>query len=125
MIRLERDIDFVFSQSKRLRHRGSLAVRFAVRAREDSAAPILFLFIVPKRFLKRAHDRNQIKRWLREALIHCEAYQSLLHTIENAERQYLVSIRVDRVPSAQMNWKVIQPETEKIIEALTAVVRTT
>lgn len=122
MIRLERDIDLVFKGAKRLRHGGTLAARFVKRERAEAAPPILFLFIIPKRFVRHSHERNQIKRWLREALIHSEVFQTLLSTLRTGNQQYLVSIRVDRPPSTQMHWGVIKPEIELIVEGLKLVV---
>jgi ribonuclease P protein component len=118
MIRLERDIDVVLRGGKRLKHSGTFAARFALRELPAGAKPLLFLFIVPKRFVRRAHERNQIKRWLREALIASEAFQTLTTALASSERQFLVSIRVDKAPSATMNWNVIHAEVESIVEAL-------
>lgn len=118
MIRLERDIDVVFRGGRRLKHSGTFAARYAIRELPAGAGPLLFLFIVPKRFVRRAHERNRIKRWMREAFIASEAFQALTASLTGSTRQYLVSIRVDKAPSAEMHWGVIKPEIETIVEAV-------
>ena len=72
---------FGFARKERLKKSGEFLriLRGAKRARgefltlasrqhSDSSSSLLRLgIIVPKRVFKRAHDRNQMKRWVREA----------------------------------------------------------
>jgi ribonuclease P protein component len=124
MIRLERDIDVVFRGSKRLRHPGSLHTRFALRDLPEAAATVMFIFVVPKRSVRRANQRNTIKRWLREAIIRSAAHAELIERSLGRGKQVLVSIKVDAPPSATMRWDVVVNEVEGILSALVALAST-
>lgn len=61
----KRDIDALFAQGKSAREQ-FLAVKYLDRERTDDEPPFQILFSVPKRNLKRAVQRNRVKRMLRE-----------------------------------------------------------
>jgi ribonuclease P protein component len=123
MIRFERDIDLVFRGGKRLRHPGRVPVRFALRDLGEGESAVMFIFIVPKRSVRRANQRNTIKRWLREAIIHCAAHAELIERSGESKKQILVSIKIDAPPSAAMRWDVVVGEVEGILGALLALLQ--
>lgn len=60
----KRDIELLFGKSKGVRL-GVLSIRYTMRDRgEDPAAKVIF--IVPKKRVRKAVDRNRLKRQLRE-----------------------------------------------------------
>lgn len=59
------DIDFLFGKSKSLR-KGSIILRFAFRESIENEPREKVLIVVPKKRVKRAVDRNKLKRQLRE-----------------------------------------------------------
>lgn len=122
MIRLERDIDLVFRGGKRLRHSGRLPVRYALRDLDEGECAVIFMFIVPKRAVRRANQRNTIKRWFREAIIRSAAHSELISIAAERGKQILVSIKVDAPPSATMHWDIVVGEVEAILSALALVV---
>ena len=60
-----KQLDAVFANGKSFRH-GPLKLIYLEVPFENTPAPSSFVFTVSKRQFKRAHDRNYIKRLLRE-----------------------------------------------------------
>ena len=50
-------------------------------------APFQVVFLVPKRHIKRAHERHQIKRWLRESYRHKKPF---FHPINGFTTAFLI-----------------------------------
>lgn len=63
---LKKDIDHLFANGKTLFGK-AVNVRFDVSEIQSDLPPIRFLFIVPKKRIKKANERNLLKRRLREA----------------------------------------------------------
>jgi ribonuclease P protein component len=114
MLRLGRDIDELFASGKRLRHDGKIRARYIVRENGKNDLSILFLFVVPKKFVRPAHERNKIKRWLREAIQNSDVLDELAQLLQENKKQMLIALRVETPPSARMNWNIISDEVGEI-----------
>ena len=60
-----KSIDYIFSKEGKSVHEGDITLRYASVKISDYL--LKAGFSVSKRLYKKAHDRNQYKRWLREA----------------------------------------------------------
>ncbi|HYM21275.1 MAG TPA: ribonuclease P protein component [Candidatus Kapabacteria bacterium] len=118
LLRLRHDIDELFARGKRLRYDGKIGVRYIVLENSSDAHPLLFLLVTPKRYIRKAHERNKLKRWLREVVRNSESMEKLAMQLQNANRQMIVSLFIREKPSARMNWDVIRREVEDIAQQL-------
>lgn len=50
-------------------------------------APFQVVFLVPKRHVKKAHERNQIKRWMRESYRHKKPF---FHPVDGLSTAFLI-----------------------------------
>jgi ribonuclease P protein component len=109
-LRGQRNLEWFFKNRTWLRvSERSVHVAFAVRPRPEAEASIQFLFIAAKRDMRRAHDRNRAKRWLRAAVHSIELFATIEHRLEGEvvgeqgsgleARQLLVMLRLTRLDS--------------------------
>jgi ribonuclease P protein component len=76
--------------------------------------PVQVAFSVPKRIFKRAHDRNRIKRLMREAY---RLQKSLLY--ESAETEKMkIALMLVYIGKEQMEFNRIETVVEKVISRL-------
>ena len=92
-LRGKRTLDWFF-QNRRWIKLADRRIQCAYALRELPAdqAALQFLFVASKRDMKRAHDRNKAKRWLRAAVVETEAFSQFVDTL--GDRQLLVMFRV-------------------------------
>lgn len=114
-LRLERDIDELFKKGRWLAHARKdtvvIEVKHLLRALPQANAPaILILYNAPKKYVKSAHERNKLKRWMREAVRSSEEFTKLGEMARENNRQMLVLLRLSSPPNAHCNWEHILPE---------------
>ena len=118
MLRLRRDLDALFARAKRVRSGNRyLQVRVLFREKTTSRAT-QYLFVAPKRTIRPAHERNTIKRWLREAVRTSMIEKQLQATLSENNIEALILIRVNEPPSARMNWDVVVSEVQTAFEGI-------
>ncbi len=126
-LRLQRDIDELFKEGRPLVRTGKdtsvLSGKYLLRELPEANAPvILFLYHAPKRFIRPAHDRNKLKRWMREAVRLSEEMEGIKQTLHEKNVQLLLLIRVMTPPSAKCNWQHIQKDIITLSEKLQMVI---
>jgi ribonuclease P protein component len=112
MIRLQKDIDELFAMRKSLVRSGnqtsSLSSIYHLREIEENDEPLLLLFHAPKKFIKQAHERNKLKRWIREAIRKSEEIQNAVKILRDKKLQVLLLVRADFKPSKDHAWNEIK-----------------
>lgn len=115
-LRGKRTLDWFFQNRRWLRIE-SRAVRaaYALRPLSEGDTPIQFLLIASKRDMKRAHDRNKTKRWLRAAIVDTP----MLGDIERrmGDLQLLLLLQVSAPPS-QMDYEQIRSAVSSVAMTL-------
>lgn len=118
-LRLQRDIDELFKEGRSLGRMGrdTLVVsgKYLLRKLPEAKAPvILYLYHAPKKFIKPAHERNKLKRWMREAVRLSEEMDSIKDTLHEKNVQLLLLLRITTPPSARCNWQHITEDIRSI-----------
>jgi ribonuclease P protein component len=118
MLRLQRDIDALFAARKTLARTGrdtaTLSSQYLLRELPENESPILFLLHAPKKNVRRAHERNKLKRWLREAIRRSDEMKKTFARLKEKNIQALVVIRASAPPSKKCSWDVIESDIPKI-----------
>jgi ribonuclease P protein component len=117
-LRLKRDIDLLFKEARPLAKAGRdtavVAARYVVRELAEGEVPILILYHAPKKFTKPAHERNKLKRWMREAVRLSEEMASLSEMLSGNKKQVLLLVRITTPPSPSCNWQHISADMRSI-----------
>src|SRR5438874_605520 len=83
VLHLQKDIDELFAGRKSLARSGkqtsTISSLYLLRNAIQEDEPFLFLFHVQKRVVPKAHERNKLRRWMREAVRQSEE----LHEIKS------------------------------------------
>lgn len=124
MLKLQKDIDELFASRKSLvrsgNHTSTLSSIYSIRPLIEDAPPILYLLHAPKKFIKLAHERNKLKRWMREALRTSDEFESIKDILIEKELQVLLLIRADFRPSKNHSCQHIQDDVRSIAIKLTS-----
>jgi ribonuclease P protein component len=100
MLRGKRNLDWFFQNRKwiSLKDR-SVQVGYALRPLPEGESPIQFLLVATKRDMKRAHDRNRAKRWLRAAILETPDFGDLEHQLPPLQLILMLRVAVhpDRI----------------------------
>ena len=122
MLRLQKDIDDLFSKRKSLVRSGNqtttLSSIYYLRPMPENSEPILFLLHAPKKFIKPAHERNKLKRWIREAIRKNEEFQMIREILLEKKQQALLLVRADFKPSKDHNWLQIEGDISIVTKRL-------
>jgi ribonuclease P protein component len=122
MIRLQKDIDELFAKRKSLVRSGnqtsSLSSIYFLRPLDEQSDPLLFLLHAPKKFIKQAHERNKLKRWMREAIKKNEEIEKIKEILAEKKLQVLLLIRADFKPSKDHSWQQIYEDIRIITKHL-------
>lgn len=118
-LRLQRDIDELFKEGRSLGRTGRdtsvVSGKYLLRELPEANAPvILYLYHAPKKFIKPAHERNKLKRWMREAVRLSEEMDSIKDTLHEKNVQLLLLLRITTPPSARCNWQHITEDIRSI-----------
>jgi ribonuclease P protein component len=118
MLRLQRDIDALFAARKTLARAGrdtaTLFSQYLLRELPENESPILFLLHAPKKFVRRANERNKLKRWMREAIRTSDEMKKTYIRLKEKNIQALVVIRASALPSEKCSWGNIASDIQKI-----------
>lgn len=122
-LRLQRDIDELFKEGRSLGRTGKdtsvVSGKYLLRELPEADAPaILYLYHAPKRFIKPAHDRNKLKRWMRETVRLSEEMNATGDILAQKNMQLMLLLRITTPPSAKCNWTHIQSDIQKVSEVL-------
>jgi ribonuclease P protein component len=122
MLRKQKDIDELFAKRKSLVRSGNktttLSSIYYLRPLEDFPEPILFLLHAPKKYIKKAYDRNKLKRWMREAIRINGGFENIKVMLSEKKIQALLLIRADFMPSKDHNWQQIEEDIRIIARKL-------
>jgi ribonuclease P protein component len=122
MIRLQKDIDELFAGRKSLVRSGNqtttLSSIYYLRPLLENSEPVLFLLHAPKKFIKQAHERNKLKRWMREAIRKNEEFQMIREILSAKNQQALLLLRADFKPSKDHSWQQIEEDMKIITRSL-------
>jgi len=91
---------------------------WAVRELKEGASPTLFLISVSKKNVRKAHDRNKVKRWMRAALQQVATLPEIAKTKENEGQQLILMIAGLRGPGKDCTFGSITSEVEQYITSL-------
>ena len=122
-IRLQRDIDELFAEGRSLGRTGKdtlvVSGKYLLRELPEPNAPaLLLLYHAPKKFTKPAHERNKLKRWMREAVRISDQMKNVSELVEGNSKQLLILMRITQPPSKDCNWQHIEGDVKKIGEVL-------
>ena len=127
---LDRDIDELFKARGRLVRRGKecreLSAIYLIRELTSTPDALLMqkrgefltLLIIPKRFVRKSHERHKLQRWLREAIRLSPRTTEIEGILNTVKKQALLGIRAERVPSKELNWLIVKADIEIILEHL-------
>ena len=119
---LKKDIDDLFAARKSLVRSGNqtstLSSLYLVRELPQGSAPIMFLLHAPKKFISQAHQRNRVKRRMREAIRRCDDLYTIVSELLSRELQVLLVIRADHKPSKKHGWNEINADIQVITTRL-------
>jgi ribonuclease P protein component len=122
MLRLQRDIDELFAKRKSLARSGNqtstLSSIYYIRPLSENDEPILFLLHAPKKFIKEAHERNKLKRRMREAIRNNEEFENIRAILLEKKLQLLLLVRADFKPSKDHGWQQIESDIRIIVKKL-------
>jgi ribonuclease P protein component len=111
MLRLQKDIDELFAKRKSLVRSGhqtaTLSSLYLLRPLTQIGDPLVFLLHAPKKFIRQAHERNKLKRWMREAIRQSEEINNAVMILTDKSLQGLLLIRADYKPSKDHAWDEI------------------
>ena len=115
----KKNLDWFFANRKWIRTAGNSVVEAAWAKRDlpEGETAIRFLFMAAKKSYKRAHDRNQIKRWLRAAITEVAGYANVERVMAEKNQQILVMLRISKAME-DVSWDSILTEVRLIAEHL-------
>ncbi len=111
-----KNLDWFFANRKWVRNTGNSVVEAAWATRDlpQDEAALRFLFLAAKRSYKLAHDRNQIKRWLRAAVTEASGFAELEQVMAERGQQVLLMLRIAQ-PIPEMSWELILKEVVSVV----------
>jgi ribonuclease P protein component len=121
VIRLQKDISELFSARRSLARAGkqtsTISSLYQIRD-SHSDDTILFLFHIQKKIAPKAHDRNKLRRWIRESVRASETIQEMDTHLKEKKQQVLLLLRADFKPSPGHSWNEIKNDVEIIFTLL-------
>ena len=81
-------------------------------------APIQFLFLVAKRSVREAHDRNKLRRWMREAVKNTLEFYEIELLAKESESQVLIMLRASNPPGKNVQFRSISSDVRELAQNL-------
>jgi ribonuclease P protein component len=109
-----------FLAEKRVLHTGTsvgrqVLVQAAWAKEVGSTHPGLsFWFVASKRDIKDAHERNTLKRWMREVIRKSEDFRRVAANSRKSKVRTYLMLRIRIKPGIEVNWNSISEEIIKI-----------
>lgn len=128
-LRHAKEITWLFENRKNLyvpKESGTPAVRglWAIRPLPvGEPEPILFLTAVSKKSVRKAHDRNQLRRWIREALRSDDLLPDIIALAKGSNSQILLNISGLRPPSNECYFSIIKSQVHQLLSLLRSKLR--
>lgn len=117
-LRGRRSLEWFFSNRRWVRLQSPvLRVAYALRPLPEGESAIQFLILASKRDMKRAHDRNRAKRWIRAAIAQTPSFAQIERQFPS--RQALIMLHCAVTPDSIKYSDILAAVTE----AAEAVVR--
>ena len=96
-----------FAQKRNIRLPNGCVIRAAYASQPSSQPGLKFLIVVSKRIAKRAHDRNQLKRWVRAAIGQISHFAQMDEQARDLGQELIVLLSPTAAPSKGVNWESI------------------
>jgi ribonuclease P protein component len=103
-----------FAQKRNIRLPQGCVLRVAFLVQTSEHRGLKFMIVVSKRIAKRAHDRNQIKRWVKAAIGQIPAFAELDEQARESGKELILLLSAVGPPSKDVNWKTILGSVEAI-----------
>ena len=107
-----------FAQKRNIRLPNGCVIRAAYSSQLSTDPGLKFLIVVSKRTAKRAHDRNQLKRWVRAAIGQLPQFAEIDEASKELGHQLILLISPIAAPSKSVNWESIRNSVAAIAEKL-------
>jgi ribonuclease P protein component len=91
---------------------------WAEREWKEGSSTLLFLISVSKKNVRKAHDRNKIKRWMKSALQKDPMLKTITELERDRKRQLTLMFAGLRGPSSECTYTTVQSEIEKYLKIL-------
>jgi ribonuclease P protein component len=103
-----------FAQKRNIRLPNGCVIRAAYTSQPSPDPGLKFIIVVSKRIAKRAHDRNQLKRWVKAAIGQISQFAELDQQAKDAGHELILLISPSAAPSKSVNWESILTSIEAI-----------
>lgn len=105
-----------FAQKRNIRLPQGCVLRAAYTSQPSEEPGLRFLIVVSKRIAKRAHDRNQLKRWVRAAIAEIPAFSEIDEQARASGQLITLLLSPTAPPSKSVNWESIVRTMEIIAQ---------
>jgi ribonuclease P protein component len=103
-----------FAQKRNMRLPQGCVLRAAYSSQPSTDPGLKFMIVVSKRIAKQAHDRNQLRRWVRAAIAQIPAFSEIDELLSESGNQMILLISPSAPPSKDVNWDSILRSVEAI-----------
>lgn len=107
-------ISAFFAQKRNIRLPNGCVIRAAYSSLPSQDPGLKFIIVVSKRIAKRAHDRNQLKRWVRAAIGRFPAFSELDESARESGQEIILLIAPTAAPSKGVNWESVLHSVEAV-----------
>jgi ribonuclease P protein component len=105
-----------FAQKRNIRLPNECVIRAAYTSQPSADPGLKFIIVVSKRIARRAHDRNQLKRWVRAAIGQIPLFAEIDAHARDAGRELILLISPSAAPSKSVNWESILSSVQATAE---------
>ena len=114
-----------FAQKRNIRLPHGCVIRAAFSSQPSPDPGLKFIIVVSKRIAKRAHDRNQLKRWVKAAIGQTPAFAELDQQVTESGSELILLISPNAAPSKGVNWQSILSSVEAVAARTQSTILTT